>query len=561
MATLMSSRLTAITGESLDGASLVTALRPWQRQLSLQQVVRWTMAGLLTGLLLACAVLLMSRLLPWATALYWAIGFALVPTLISLVAAIRYRPTIADTAYTLDERLSLHNRLGTAWELRDETSAITHLQRRDAFQRLQQHTPRTALPLRLSRITLLSFLIMVAALILLIVLPNPMTNVLKQQAAFQAQIDQQVKTIEKMRQELPNQPGITAEQQKQIDQILQNLETKLKNAKSLEEAQQALADAQAKIDQLRNPQVSNKAEANAAASSSLQNSSNANLKSLGQALANGDARSLDEALKKLSEQVDKMSDAERRQLAQQIEAASNQASQDAELSSSLHQLAKSIADGSKSEMNDAAKQLQNASAKNTAEQNKNTTLNKTEQSLQQVANSLTAATDNPNQNQQGQQSQQGQNQQGQQGQNQQNGQQGQQGQNQQNGQQGQQSGQQGQNQQGQQGQQNGQQGQQGGQQGQQSGGNQGGASGGKTNAGNEQGKMEQVYVPGQTGTGSSTQTSDNSKSSVNQSGSDVPYTQVIQDYSQQAHDAIDNSSVPPDTKDLVYDYFKSLEGQ
>jgi hypothetical protein len=36
---------------------------------------------------------------------------------------------------------------------------------------------------------------------------------------------------------------------------------------------------------------------------------------------------------------------------------------------------------------------------------------------------------------------------------------------------------------------------------------------------------------------------------------------VIEQYNQMAHDAIDNSNVAPDLKDLVHDYFNTLEGQ
>jgi hypothetical protein len=48
---------------------------------------------------------------------------------------------------------------------------------------------------------------------------------------------------------------------------------------------------------------------------------------------------------------------------------------------------------------------------------------------------------------------------------------------------------------------------------------------------------------------------------VTQSGSSVPYSQVVQQYAQAAHDSIDNSDVSPGTKDLVHGYFDALEGQ
>jgi hypothetical protein len=56
------------------------------------------------------------------------------------------------------------------------------------------------------------------------------------------------------------------------------------------------------------------------------------------------------------------------------------------------------------------------------------------------------------------------------------------------------------------------------------------------------------------------QSTDNSNGAV-QPGNAVPFSQVIQQYNQEAHDAIDNSNVAPDKKDLVHNYFNTLEGQ
>jgi hypothetical protein len=55
--------------------------------------------------------------------------------------------------------------------------------------------------------------------------------------------------------------------------------------------------------------------------------------------------------------------------------------------------------------------------------------------------------------------------------------------------------------------------------------------------------------------------SNSDNNGVVQPGTSIPYSQVIEEYSQMAHDAIDNSGVSPDTKDLVQNYFDTLEGQ
>ena len=514
------------TEEDFDEKSLVAALRPWQSRLAVQQVVRWTTTGLAVGLVLAGLILMISRLTPWATVFYWASGAALVWFVLALGAALWYRPSIDKTARTVDTRLALYDRLGTAWELRQAASPLSLLQRRDALRQLGKHTPTSTISLRLRRSTLLFFLFLIAALALLILLPNPMTALVQQQAAFQARVAKQVAVVDRTRRDLVQQVTISVAQRAQVDAILRDLEAKLQQAKNTTEAQQAIAQAQAKLDQLRNPSTPSRLQARAAAAASLQSSNNANLRMVGQALSNGDAKSLAKALQGLASQASKLSAAQRSQLAQQVEKAANQASQNPALSSALHQLAKSIADGSQSEVSDAINAVNAATAQDAAIQAQESAINQASQSLQQAANSLAAATDNAQGQGQGQQGQ-GQGQQGQgQGQNQ------------------------GQSQQGQnQGQGQGQ--------GQQGAGGTG--SGGNNGASNKSGKNEQAYVSGQIGTGSST-LGNNGSNGVVQSGNAVPYSEVIALYSQMAHDAIDNSSISPDMKDLVQSYFDTLEG-
>ncbi len=537
MATLMPSRLAAITQEHLDSESVINALRPWRRRLSLQQILRWTLWGIIIGLLAACVVLLIARITPWENANAWAIGLALVSTVSTLGLALWKRPSLSHTARVADRNLSLHDRLSTAWELRDQSVPLAKLQRHDALKQLQKHTPVKALSLRPQRSTTLFFLLMAICFVLLLVLPNPMTSLLKQQATFQARIAKQIASIEQVRQNLSQQSGLSPTEQQQISQILQNLENKLQQAKTSTQAQQALAQAQAQLNQQRNPQATNQAQANTAASSALQSSNNANLKALGNALASNDSKQVSQALQKLGSQIDKMSPQQRTQLAQQLENAANQAGQDQALSSALHQAAKAVADGNQSEVNDAAHALQNASAQNATTQAKENSVNNASQSLQQVANNLAASTDGSN-NQNQEQTQQAQGQQGQQAQ------------------QGQGQSQQGQGQ--------GQQTQQGQSQGQGQGTGQGQGQGkgtGSSNGNNGTGtsKNEQVTIPGQISSGSSTQSADNNTGIV-QTGDSVPYSQVIQQYNQMAHDEIDNSNISSDQKDLVHNYFNQLEG-
>src|SRR2546430_17370779 len=69
-----------------NSEQLSTALRPWHRRLALQQTLSWTGRGIITGLILACLLLLISRLiLIWqggprsgeAPPLQWAVGISM----------------------------------------------------------------------------------------------------------------------------------------------------------------------------------------------------------------------------------------------------------------------------------------------------------------------------------------------------------------------------------------------------------------------------------------------------------------------------------------------------
>ena len=532
--------------------NIVTALRPWRRRLLLQQGTRWTTRGLVVGLVLACIVLLISRLIPWAGAIYWAAGIALLSVLFALGLALWYRPALAITARRVDKQLKLHDRLSTAWELRDEVSPLATLQRRDALKQLGTHTPKSSLSLHPTRPLLIVFGVALLALVALLILPNPMDAVLKQQAAFQKTVAKQITHIEQTRQQLLHQPGVTPEQKKQIDKILSELENKLQQAKNNNQAQQALADAQAKLNQLRNSDTANRLQAHNAASSSLQGSNNRTLNAVGQALSNNDLKQLANSLKSLSSQVSKLSPSQRSQLAQQLEQAANQASQNPKLSSALHQLAKSVASGSQSEINDAVNAVEQAAQQDASDATQSSAVGQAQKSVQQAADSLATANDGTSAPGQAQAQGQGQNQsnQAQQGQVQGQGQQVQ-GQGQGNSQTPGQAHGQGQGQ--------GQGNSQGNGHGQ--GGSGQGGSGGGNGAGNNQGKNEQVTVPGQIGSGASVQNQDPGNNGVVQGGSSVPYSQVVEEYAQAAHDAINNSGIPTDEKDLVGGYFNSLEGQ
>ncbi len=393
MATLAPLPSTADHRNMVTGQQFAGALRPWRARLAMQQTLRWAANGAIAGLLLACLFLLLSRLIAWATVLYWAGAAASACILCALALALYYRPSLARSARLLDWRLGLHDRLATAWELRDDTGSLPALQRRDALRRLDEHTRARAIPLSPGRARLLALSLLIVAFAVLLLSPNPLNTALQQRAAFQAIISRQIASLEQLRKVIDSQVTTPAQERAQIDQILQQTIAQLQQTSNSSQAQQVLAQAQGKLDQLRNPQASVKAQAQAAASQSLQSSSNSNLKATGTALGSNDLKALSTSLQKLASSVSGMTPAQRSQLAQQIEAAANQAGSDPQLSSALHQLAKAVADGMPSEISDAQQAVEQVAAQDSASQSDSSSIDQAAQGLQKVADTLTASTD------------------------------------------------------------------------------------------------------------------------------------------------------------------------
>jgi membrane protein involved in colicin uptake len=495
---------------SLVGEQQLTlALLPWRNRLSLQQALRWIVNGFIAGMLLACLLLLISRFIAFPTVLIWAIAAIVATLLCALGLSMYYRPTFAYSARRVDALLGLHDRLSTAWEYRDDSSPLPALQRRDALERLGAFAPASAISLRPGRARLLTLGVVALAFVLLLVLPNPVNAELQQQQAFQNSLSRQIAQLNHIRQLIDSQGTTPQQVRDQLDKILQQAMSQLQQAKDATQAQQILAQTQQKLNQLRDPQADSKANANAAAASTLQNSANASVKAAGKALATGDSNGLSNALQKLTSQVNSMTADQRAQLAQQIAQAANAASGNPQLASALQQLAKSIADGNANDIADATRAVENAAASASASQSAADSINQAAQALQNIANTIASSTNsgaNATSNQvpnsltpgQGRSPSIGQ--------------------------------------------------------------SSGQGSGGQGDKGSKTGKSEQVFVPGQVSSGTSTITSNGDSGTV-QPGTSVSYAQVLAQYTQMAHDAIDNSNIPPDLKDIIGGYFDSLNGQ
>ncbi len=136
--------MSASDGERREAApfDVLAVLAPARRQLGLRRAASWAVRGLLAGGIVALLVLGAAHLHLFPAALPVAPGAVVAGLLVGLAIGIRRWPDRLQTARAVDQHFNLHDRLTTAFELRTSSLPLSELQRSDAGRRLAGLKPR-----------------------------------------------------------------------------------------------------------------------------------------------------------------------------------------------------------------------------------------------------------------------------------------------------------------------------------------------------------------------------------------------------------------------------------
>ena len=486
-------------------------------------------------------------------------------TLVSFLAAYLYPRSPERIARIADARMGLRARLATALEIRDGLlpvlPEISARQWADARAAAERADPAQAFRPRFPRRQIGVAAAMLVLLTVSFVASNPQDARIARRQAEQRAIEQQIERLERVRQEIAADEGLS---QGDKEALLRELNETLRDLRegqlSREEAVARLSEAEERLkERLReNVRSQERALDQAGREAALGEST----EETGRALSQRDYEGAAQAIESLAEKLDDMSAEELEALAQRLEAMADAVSvADPELAQALRDAAgaarRGDVDAAREALERAGGAMSQAGQQIAAQDAAEGALGQIQEGRRQIAQSGSG--------QSAAQSQQGQGQ-GQQGQ----------------GQQGQGQGQQGQGQ-GQQGQGQGQQGQGQGQGGGSGHGDSPG-EGGQGDPADPQGPIppnqpgregespydpiyvperlgvgegEQVDVPGQGQGGPPTGETEGAPPEGGQAL--VPYDEVYTDYQAQAASALENSYIPRGMKEYVRAYFSSLD--
>lgn len=330
---------------SFNDREIKTALQPAWKRLQRQHFMVSLFRGLAVAMLATLLLLAYSFLRPWADTTYYCLVVAGIIILATVVLALISRPGLWEAACQVDAK-GLKERVTTALELSNSVSdnPMQRLQREDALRHLREVDAAATFPLQIPRREGKILLVLTGFLLLLNVIPNPWQGEVNRQMAVRQEIAQQQKQVEKVKKELAkkNEKAPSAKREEGI-KALEDLQQKLGSAKKQEEAMKSLA---ATEEQLQKVSLNKQDHVNSDVERLSQMLKQEEIsRELGEKLANGDTREVEQSFAKMAEKLPTMSSADQQKLAASLNE-SSAAISDAGLKKQLNQAAKSLNSGS-----------------------------------------------------------------------------------------------------------------------------------------------------------------------------------------------------------------------
>jgi hypothetical protein len=295
----------------------------WVQRYRVQRAVRWSLRGAAVALAAALAITLIAvlrGLLLQGEFVLIAIGPMVIGSIGAAAAGFVWPLDRLTAARRFDRHFGLRERISTALELAqlDRSSGpIGQLQLQDAVASAEQVNVRQQLPLRIKRVDALFTVVLLIAVAIVAWRGESFFQLAAQTRAVQSAVAEEAAKVEELRKTVEADRTLTEEQRREMLEALKETQQRLKEAQSLEQATAVLTQSEKKFESLTSGKAEAQAEALRQAGRKLSQAEGSALQAFGQNLAEGDFIAAAENLRNLD--VSQLSAEEREQLADQLE--------------------------------------------------------------------------------------------------------------------------------------------------------------------------------------------------------------------------------------------------
>lgn len=239
------------------------------------------------------------------------------------------------------DSFGLEERIITALELAGDQSAFAVLEKNDALEHLRNMDYKKKIPLRLNRKYLLICMILTAAIAVSGFIPNPTAERAEELHRIKSEAAEQQKKAGRLIEKVRSNPKLSEEQKAELEEKLSELRRELKNAKDGKEIEKALGRAEKKLEYIRDKYASD---------GDLDRiidtlSKNEMTKALANMIKNGDEKAFRDSIRKMAEELKNLTSEEKQKLAGEISKLAQEIKSNPELSEAFKGLAEKIASG------------------------------------------------------------------------------------------------------------------------------------------------------------------------------------------------------------------------
>lgn len=504
-----------------------------KNRIHLKSILNWIIIGIGAGCFFSILLVLSSKIIP-IYAVYHKAGILIIlSTLVSVGYSLVKVPKEIYSALKADS-LGLKERVVTAVELREDNCIFAQLQKRDALEHLKKLDYKKSLSLNPNKKYVLMVLSLLACFGLTVFLPKPLDNKAAEIHKNKEMKKVAVNEIKKVEKKIENNKKLSEWQKLKIQDNLTKLKEEVKTSKSKTDIEKAVQKADRKLELVKKEYKNEELEK--VAESLMKNELT---KELGQLVKNGETEKLLKAMEMEANILKNASKEQIKQLSKELLNIAGELKNNPELAKALMNLSNQLAKGDPYACSQCLKSMEDALAKAM----ENTELANAMSQVQQALKNSVNNTDGSGQQGQGKESN------GNSWGNSGNGQ----------------------------GKGKGNGAGNGSSQGSENSNSQKfnssnlGISKKSSNSSKNVKEYEKIFTPktiggeGETsvlqGKNNSSGSSDSSitEKGVSVKGNEVPYNQVMGEYKSKAYDNINNSSIPEGMKEIVKDYFSSLE--
>lgn len=319
-------------------------------RIHLSIIFNYIIWGIIGALLCGAAVSISALLFPLYKVYLIVLKLIAASVVITLLIGLTRVPKNYKAAKTADS-LGLKERTVTSLELIGKEDMFATLQKKDTLSKLKQLDYKSKIKFKINKKQIALFIAFVFIITATNFIPTKAKDKAEQKYKFNITQEEKIASIEKIEKDIKKNSTLKEEDRKELIENLTSLKKEIKEAKSLSEIDNSLTKFQMKTDEIKNKYKENDLN-NVASGLSRNNYTN----NLANAIERGDKEEIAREISNLPQNIQGANDEEQKKIAKDF-ADTAKSTEDSELKKSLNDMADKLASNNPEKFKDLANSL------------------------------------------------------------------------------------------------------------------------------------------------------------------------------------------------------------